>query len=181
MPIIRFFCRLVPACCTQQIWAMSDEMVEESVWNWSILCDLLPSFSHFAVCLKNDSGKTGILNTEPDQRWTDKPLLCHYREINYLLIGLLVFGMWHYVKRTRTLNSWRRQKRSMFLWNMWDQSPHKEVWHPGGLKSLITIIWKTQKSKIPYLLDTTWQWQSLHYKTFYNTEDLTFHSNRIIP
>ena len=36
------------------------------------------------------------------------------------------------------------------------------------------------KLKIHYLLYTTWQSKSLHCKTFYNTTDLTFHSNKII-
>jgi hypothetical protein len=59
---------------------------------------------------------------------------------HYLRTGLLVFGTWRYVQHTRTLNPWQRWRRSMFLWNMWNQSPHKEVWHPGRLKSLITAL-----------------------------------------
>jgi len=70
--------------------------------------------------------------------------------------------------------------RSVFLCNMWNQTPHEEIWHPGRLKSLITMLWKPQKSKIHYLLCTTRQSKSLHYKTFYNTTDLNFHSNKII-
>lgn len=124
--------------------------------------------------------RTGILNTEPEQRRTDAPLLCHKKEIHYLRTGLLVYGMRCYVRLTRTLNPWRRRTCSMSLCNMCNQSPHKEAWHPGRLKSLITMLWKPQKSKIHYLLYTTWQSKSLHYKTFYNTTDLTFHSNKII-
>jgi len=51
--------------------------VKEAVQKLSLLCDPQSSFSCFTVSLKNDYGKTGILNTEPDQRRTDAPLLCH--------------------------------------------------------------------------------------------------------
>jgi hypothetical protein len=98
---------------------------------------------------------------------------------HYLRTGLLVFGMWCYVERTRTLIPWRRWGRSMFLCNMWNRSQHNIVWHPGRLKSLIKMFWKPQNSKIHYLLYTTWQSKSLHYKTFHNTTGLTFHINKI--
>jgi len=139
-----------------------------------------PRFQLFAVTLRDDYSKTGTQNTKPEQRCTDAPLLCHKKEIHYLRIGVLVFGMWCYVERTRMLNPVRRWKCSVFILNMWNQTPHKQVWYTGGLKSSITMLWKPQKSKIHYLLYTTWQSKSLHYETFYNTTDLTFHSNKII-
>ena len=74
MPITPFFCRLVPAANCK--CGRSDEMVKAAIWNLSVLCDVRPSFSRFAVRLKNDYGKTGILNTEPDQRWKDASPLC---------------------------------------------------------------------------------------------------------
>jgi len=95
-------------------------------------------------------------------------------------IGVQVFGMWCYVERTRTLNPGWTWRRSVFLWNKGKHTPHKEVWYPGGLKPSITTLWKPQKSKIHCLLYTKWQSKSLHYKTFYNTKDLTFHNNKII-
>ena len=88
--------------------------------------------------------------------------------------------MWRYVECTCTMNPGRRWRCSVYLSNTWNQSPYKEVWHRRGLKSLIIMLWKPQKPKIHYLLYTTWQSKSLHYKTFNNTTDLTFYSNKII-
>jgi len=65
------------ARCKLQQWVMSHEMVNAAIQNLSLLCDMRPLFSRFAVRLRDDYGKTGILNTEPDQRRTDVPLLCH--------------------------------------------------------------------------------------------------------
>jgi len=148
MHITPFFCRLVPAanCNVGDVRRNGESSKSKLVIiMWHV-------FSRFAVCFKkNDYNKTGTLNTETDQRCTDAHLLCHKKEIHYLRIGLLVFGMWRFVERTRTLNPGQRRWRSVLLWNMWNQSPHKEVWYLGRLKSFITTLWKPQKSKIQYL------------------------------
>jgi hypothetical protein len=156
-------------------------MVKAAIQNWSLSCDVWPSFSRFAVRLKNDYKQ----NWHP-KHWTRSKTdrctssMSQNKKIQCLRIGELDFGMWRYVECTCTMNPGRRWRCSVYLSNTWNQSPHKEVWHWRGLKSLIIMIWKPQKPKIHYLLYTTWQSKSLHYKTFNNTTDLTFYSNKII-
>jgi hypothetical protein len=142
------------------MWGMSDEIVEEAILNFSLLCDLWLSFSHFAVCLKNDYGKTSILNNEPDERWTDAPLLCHHKEIHHLSMGLLVFGMWCCDLKPLKTKAACSSKTSGTSHHT-KKSDIPRDWNPW-----LHCFENLRNPKIHYLLHATWQSNSIHYKTF---------------
>jgi hypothetical protein len=138
------------ACCKLQMWVMSGEMVKAAIRNLSVLCDPATLIQPFRCSLKRRLWQ----NWHP-KHWTrPKTDRCISSMSHYLRTGLLVFWTRCYVERTRTVNPWRRRRRGVFHCNMWNWSLHNEVWHPGGLKSLITMLWRLQKSKIHYLLYT---------------------------